>query len=164
MTPAKYTLLTNIEFVQFSEAQIRMWCHALLIEEDGRGIMDEPINSIRGFGMEAAWPVFTYWFKPEALPFEIIAKVQDKSHVMMSGDKAVPIFQGSLLKFADGKSFFLQIDDSSMPLDRLEGITEITEIWRALETKCAQYYNAPNMPHLYWSRSQRWEAQHRSKT
>lgn len=149
MTPAKYTLLTNIEFAQFSEAQLRMDCNAILIEEGGEGLFGEPHNRVRGFGMNATWPVFTYWLKPEALPFEI-AKVEDKSHMMMSGNKAIPVFQGSLLKFADGKSFFLQCEDSSAPLDRLEGVSEIMEIWRALEMKCSHYWSKPHRPHLLW--------------
>lgn len=143
----KYTLLTNIQFVQRTNDNMRIGCRALLFTEGGIGMFDKDY-SLRGFGTEAAWDVLKIWLdKEEHFPF-VIEPAADPSCVMVSESVAKPIFSGSHLMLKDGTGFFLQSDDSSRPLDVYEQVGDICHVWEVLYRKTAEYWHAPYMPRL----------------
>ena len=138
--PPKYTLLTNISFVQFKD--FRLECCALLIEENVQNLPGEPTYCrFRGFGPDGSWPVFQRWLKPESLPFTILGRVADESKQFMSDNSQMkPIFAGSMLRFADGDEYFLQTENCNYALDICLGVTDICEIWEILHRKAQQYW------------------------
>jgi hypothetical protein len=152
MPAEKYTLLTNIQFAQLiPDMAIRVDCSAILISENQDALFGgAKEHTVRGFGPDSSWPVFTQWLKPKALPFKIIS-VQDNSKIFIGHDgKERPLFKGNSLMFADGKGYFLQAANAALPIDVVDNLTDITEIWGTLETKCCDYWEFSNMPGLIW--------------
>lgn len=147
---AKYTLLTNISFIERQGDSLRINVHALLVSEDETGILG-PNYTLRGFGTEAAWDTFMLWLdKDKQLPFALHT-AEDHSTVMLSGDGTTkPIFSGNVLTLKDGTEFFLQTDDSSRPIDVYEQIGDICAVWDVLYEKTGEYWHAPYMPRLQY--------------
>ena len=148
---AKYTLITNISFVQRDGAdRLRLDCHALLVVEEGMSIFG-PNYTIRGFGTEAAWEVFQLWLeKDKHFPFTI-EPYADPSSVMLKEDGTTkPIFAGNVLALKDSTRFFLQADDDTRPLDVHKQMGDVLKVWSILERKVAEYWHAPNMPRLLY--------------
>lgn len=148
---AKYTLITNINFVDGDG--LRLWANAILISEDPTGVLG-PNYTMRGFSTEASAPVFTKWLDPtKQFPFSFYA-AHDLSKILLSHDgTAKPIFGGSVLKFADGLEYFLQVNDESQPLDvqEFKGRFDANLIWATLAAKVAKYwFDGTYMPHQTW--------------
>ena len=142
-------MLTNIDFADVNG--LRLNCNAVLIEENLDDFFGEgACQRIRGFGPDAAWPVFTLWLKPEQLPFTVTPGEDNSKLLMGDGDAPPrPLFSGNLLKFTDGLSIFLQASKAQYVLDVYES-TEILNVWDVLDEKVQEYWDAPNMPHLAW--------------
>jgi len=158
----KFTLLTNICFAQQEGSKMRLDCHALLIEEDtfeSFGEEGATRHELRGFGPDAAWPVFTYWLdKEKSLPYEISGRTSNNNIVMLSDDPedseklvSKPIFSGYFLKFVDGLTFYLQSEDHTKPLDIYKQVGNITGVWEVLRQKVSEYWSAPYMPYLKYA-------------
>ncbi len=147
---AKYTLFTNIAFAQLLDIPaIRLDIHALLIEEGSFGFLG-PSYQIRGFGPDAAWPVFTFWLKDGPVVYSI-ADAQDNSKVFLSSSgKTQPIFGGSILTVEDGPRLFLQSDDPENPLDIFESVGDIEKVWNELEDRALKYMHTPYVPHSFY--------------
>jgi hypothetical protein len=146
---AKYTLLTNIQFVERVGSGIRLHCHAILLSEGSIGFI-EKFYSMRGFGTEAAWEVFDIHLEKEThFPFTF-TPYEDPSTVMLSEKGPKPIFRGNILKLKDGTEFFLQEDDSERPIDVYEQTGDICKVWEVLAQKTATYWHAPYMPRLVY--------------
>lgn len=145
----KYTLITNLSFVQLQGTNLRLDCHALLVTEDA-GSAIGPSYTLRGFGTDPAWPVFTYWLEKDALPFELARADSAGSAVILGQDGAEkPLFQGALLRLKGEQEFFLQTDSSERPLDVHEQEDgDIMAVWALLYDKVAEYWHAPYMPRL----------------
>lgn len=149
----KHTLLTNIGFIQDGASGIRMDSHALLISEPTEpsdGIFGE-LHTLRGFGIDGAWPVFTYWLDAEKqLPFTLHS-ASDPTKIFISDDGTErPLFGGTVLTLKDGRQFFLQADAPERPLDVHTQTGSIGDIWDMLAQKTAEYWHAPCMPALQW--------------
>lgn len=141
----KYTLLTNLHFVQ--HGNLRTFCRALLLSEGSIGLT-EPIWSVRGFGTEAAWEVFNMWLSKDAFPYTL-TPFEDRGHLFILEDGTTrPIFQGNTLRFKDGTTFVLQAGDSSSPIDVHVQHGDICSVWRLLAEKAIEYWDAPYIPHL----------------
>jgi hypothetical protein len=147
---AKYTLYTNISFVQRADDGLRLNCHALLLSQDAIGLFG-PSYTMRGFGTEAAWEVFQLWLeKDKHFPFTI-APFEDQSNVILKDDGSTKaLFGGNMLTLKDGTKFFLQADDDTRPIDVHEQTGDILKVWEVLERKVAEYWHAPNMPRLLY--------------
>lgn len=147
----KYTLLTNIDFVHLLDIGMRLDAHAILIEENVPAIFGEGVyHRMRGFGVDSAWSVFTYWLKPEQLPYAIVS-ASDQSKVFLKDDGSTkPLFSGNTLTLADGKQFFLQSQNIERDIDITTRETDICKIWEILEEKCQQYWSFPNIPMLHY--------------
>lgn len=148
---SKYTLLTNLSFIQSDQVpDLRLWCHAILLthDPDPKSGMLGPTFTMRGFGVDPSWEVFTWFLTPEHFPFKVTAAHDDSAVILHDGDEPpTPLFSGSLLKFANDTKFFLQAEDAKQPLDVFRH-EEIRFIWNALSTKAAHYWQAPNIPTL----------------
>lgn len=147
---AKYTLITNINFVQ--NGNIRMESHALLIEE-GISVFGEESPRLRGFGTDPAWPVFTH-FLDRSLHFPVALREAVGSNAVMLGHDGTmkPLFGGAVLRLGEQSEYFLQVDDERCAIDVVEypkGI-DIDEVWRDLVRKTARYCRTPYMPTLQW--------------
>lgn len=142
----KHTLFTNIAFVQLQGAKLRMDAYAVLLEDRCLSF-GPPGYRIRGFGPDAAWPVFTFWLEKGPIVYSVTS-AQDNSKVMLKDDGTTePIFGGSILSIVDGPQFFLQSDNPKRPLDVFTNIGDIEEVWRQLELRVAKYWQMPFMPH-----------------
>lgn len=146
----KYTLLTNIDFVQLQQPHIplRLDCHALLIEEGTFGF-GGPVNRLRGFGTDGAWPVFSYWLEDGKIEYTLTQKQQDNSKLVLTAeDKLEPLFLGAVLTFGKGPSLFLQYSDAKQPIDVHKQTGKVLDVWSRLFDKTARYWQAPHMPRL----------------
>jgi hypothetical protein len=79
-----FRLITNLDFVdvEVNGSNMRLWCHALLIECVSGFSRDELQYRVRAFGTDAAWPVFTHWFKCDSVEYEM-RDAQDDSVIVM---------------------------------------------------------------------------------
>lgn len=155
-TGAKYTLLTNLHFVQFQKPEIalRVYVSGLLIsradKKEEKGPLD-PGNTLRGFGTEASNDRLSLWLPDEALPFTLTQNTVDERFQMLSDrtdpPTLKPIFSGGSLNFANGISFFLQVEDNEQPIDVFHYDGNITDVWKVLFDRAIKYWKAPFMPH-----------------
>lgn len=150
----KHTLITNVSFAQFVQEQpvSKLWCYAVLLTENGHGFFEKPTQTIRGFGSDAAYPIFSTWLGDNAFPYTVN---QAESADMFIGhdNKMRPMSSGAVFHFGDGTRLYLNVEDNACPLDIVsfqEG-TEIDVVWNTLQKKVAQYWQAPNMPVLSYS-------------
>jgi hypothetical protein len=150
-TEAKYTLLTNIGFMQSEQVEgLRLWCHAILLTQDPdpKSAIFGPTYTMRGFGTDPAWPVFSWFLTAEHFPFKIVNKVHDPTHIVLGEDGSEKsLFRGSFLTLANEQKFFLQAEDMKQPLDVYRH-NDILKIWEVLPLKVAHYWDAPNIPLL----------------
>lgn len=145
---ARYTLLTNVSFLQDNDSRrLRIYCRAVLISEGVGDKVSGYHTTIRGFGTDASWDNFCLYLEDDKLPFTL-TPASDPSKLM--GEK--PIFAGNLLTLSDGTAYFLQCDDYNRPIDIHTQTGDICRIWDILKEKVAEYWHAPNMPVLHWTR------------
>lgn len=76
----KWKLVTNVGFADYRDA--RMWCHAFLIDMEGRKGFGDDIRQMRGLTY-GGMPVFTVWIDTSS-PVEI--KDAEGNAVLMSND------------------------------------------------------------------------------
>ena len=140
----RYVLFTNLHYVTVSG--VRTHTCALLLAEDKKPMAGPPCRA-RGFGTEAAWPVFDM-----AIPSIDHELVSARSPVMIFGDAgALPLATGALLHITGAPDFHLVASDDDHPIDvtRYEGDEHtITKVWPVLEEKVARYWARPYMPRL----------------
>lgn len=146
----KYTLLTNISFIQPNKTPfvIRSWAHAILITQDGAGLLG-PSSTVRGFGVQPWDEKFSIFLPEGALPFKVNAEVHDPNVVFISDvqREPKPLFSGTLLEFNDGNSIYLDSEDRHHPLD-IEEFDEIEKVWAVLPRKVEKYWQTPYIPHI----------------
>ncbi len=143
----KRTLLTNINFIQIDG--LRLECHALLIESGEKALFGDGVtHKLRGFGTSGCAPIFTQWLSEDS--FTLKSAESQGSVMLANNGTAKPIFSGGLLAI-DGRQYFLQIEDRDFPFDE-EDLTgaDYDVIWKTLEDKVEQYWNAPHMPRNSW--------------
>ncbi len=146
----KYTLITNIHFVQIG--QTRMEARALLIEE-GVIVFGEESPRLRGFGTDPAWPVFTHYLgKSIHFPATMRESHSDNSILLSHDGTTKPLFGGVLLRLGGQSEYFLQVEDDEFPIDIVEYPkgTDIGVVWNDLFQKTARYWHSPYMPSLQW--------------
>jgi hypothetical protein len=148
METSKYTLLTNLQFVTLNG--VRTFCRALLITQD-----DNPVlafagadYTIRGFGTEAAWPVFDVRFRKEDLPYTLAAGMSDNLLFMTQDGAVKPLITGAVMEFKSGLVLVLEADDADRPIDVTYEAEDIGKVWRTMWEKTAAYWKAPRMPRL----------------
>lgn len=135
-------LITNLWYVTLDD-NLRMNCNALLlVREDDQNKRGSYRCALRGFGTEAAWPVFGL-----KLP-TIDHELRDNRLVLLRAD-------GHMLQNAP--TIRLDRDDIDRPFhvqtfewesdDNPRG-QRFGEIWNALETSVAQHWHTPYMPRL----------------
>ncbi len=140
----RYVLFTNLTYVTVGPVRTRS-C-ALLLAEDKEPLLG-PRCRARGFGTEAAWPVFDM-----TIPTIAHELVPARSSVMIYGDAGPsPLMTGAILRVPGGPDFHLVASDDAHPVDvsRYEGDEHtILKVWPALEAKVARYWVRPAMPRL----------------
>ena len=145
----KYTLLTNISFVQLNKVPIplRLWAHAVLIVEDYKEQAFGPDLKIRGFKTDSYNEIFSLYLTKESFPFKLDTKVSDPHIVFISDNQPEPkpLFAGTLLELNDGNSLYLDIECREKPLD-VQEFDDILKVWEALPHKVEDYWQAPYMP------------------
>lgn len=139
----KLRLITNLDFLTLP-GDLRIDCHALILEFDPKLTLGQPTRRIRGFKMDATDPVFTRWFGDT--PFvNSITRVEDSSYRIVQGEKLTPIFVGTRFQFVDGFTFVAQHCDTALSLDVTDW-KDYSDCWRALELKVRAYWQYPNIP------------------
>lgn len=144
---SKYTLLTNISYcTPRSYSGLRMNVSAILLTENPKSLFGAPEYTIRGFGPDAAWPVFSMQLKKESFPFKHVTAQDER--FMFIGENGVPrpLFKGNILEFGCGTAFDLILDDSERPLDIYKQTGDIMRVWAQLRIRVSEYWNAPYMP------------------
>lgn len=149
--PEKYILITNLNWVTIGP--VRTNTHALLLED--AVLLGDRQCKVRGFGTDAAWPVFDIFLK--SIEHELV-DAQGNVH-MLKEDKLVPLITGALLRLKNGPELQLVTCNRSRPLDIQTfesegGDRKILEVWEVLERKVPEYWDAPNMPLLSWQRAE----------
>jgi hypothetical protein len=142
----RYVLFTNLMYVTVGD--VRTYACALLLEEEVRGGSGRGSRCrARGFGTEAAWPVFNLSIR--SIAYELLPA---QSPHWIFGDAApTPLATGTVLRVEDGPDFQLVAHDDNRPVDVscYEGDEHaILKVWPALEEKVARYWTRPAMPRL----------------
>ena len=131
----KYVLITNLSYVTVGD--VRTDTHALLLEEWSEELKALPRRRIRGFGPDAAWPVFDIITVP-SVAYALTAAAASSAWLQLNG----------------GPRLNLYVSDQSKPIDVLAFTpgTDIEEVWRVLPQKVAAYWwpSYTNMPRLVW--------------
>lgn len=129
----KRILITNLWWVTIIEGQsarrLRLHCHALLIEPHGPQRPEE--YELRGFGTEAAWPVFDI-----AVP-SLDHEIRDDRLMFSALANQPPVPPIELVP-----------EDGTRPLCVRAFDGEINEVWAALEESVARHWHAPFIPRL----------------
>lgn len=133
----KYTLLTNLRFITLNG--VRTFCHALLITQDDNPVISFGGSnySIRGFGTEAAWPVFDMALAKEDLPYSLTTAASDNVLVIAHDGSTKLLRTGTIMTFKSGLSLVLESDAASKPIDVTYEEDDISEVWRMLWVKTA---------------------------
>lgn len=140
-------LFTNLEYV--TVGPVRTMCYALLLEKSV--IFEENYKwVVRGFGTEAAWPVFDMSFSDE---IDFTTEPQQVSHP--SGQKFQPSGRMTL-KITDkreGKSEELALlaHNLKKPISvEFFRDVEVPWLWRHLASRVRDCWQPPHMPSLRW--------------
>jgi len=146
-----YVLITNLSYV--TVGSVRTMTHALLLCAEPSPFDRGNLRyQARGFGTEAAWPVFDL----ELPSIEYTLTDPQDFGVFVGTGTARPLFSCAMLRIKDGPDILLTIDDYRRPIDiehfefDREIDDEIGDVWRALAAKVADYWHAPHMPGLVW--------------
>lgn len=145
----KSVLFTNLDYVILNE--VRTYCHGLVLQSDRSLFNHNKLeHKVRGFGTEAAWPVFD--MKVESVEYQISRAAG--ADVFFAGDSAPrPLFSGAILELKDGPKITLLDCDHRRPIDVHEFPegTDYEDVWVMLQRKADDYWTAPNMPRLSWA-------------
>lgn len=145
----KMVLFTNLNYVILND--VRAYCHGLLLQSDQSVFNHRKLeHRVRGFGTEAAWPVFDT--KVDSIEYQIVAAAG--ADVFVPGDNAPrPLFSGAILELRGGLKITLLDCDHRRPIDVHEFPegTEYEDVWVMLQRKADDYWTAPNMPKLMWA-------------
>jgi hypothetical protein len=132
----KRVLFTNLSYVSIGD--VRTSCHALLLEHDddplGRGT---PRCQLRGFGTEAAWPVFDV--RIPTIAHEI--RTDRGDHLVIPGGPEILLWRDTQEQPICVQTFEWDSADN-------ERGHRFGEIWTALESSVARHWHAPYMPRL----------------
>lgn len=146
-----YTLFTNLRFVTLNG--VRTFTRALLLEPS-EDLLNRGTTAfgIRGFGTDAAWPVFDV----RVPSLEYTSATGESADLFVSGEgEPRPLATGAILRFKDGPEVQLLAEDGRQAIDIMEFApdADIRDVWDVLPRKVAEYYGAPNMPVLNWVRA-----------
>jgi hypothetical protein len=136
------TLFTNLEYVTIQP--VRTMCHALLLtrEEPLFRRTDQKAGPfpdrcmLKGFGTEAAWPVFDLLLP--SISFSQAAAESTNMQMMKSDGTLAPLMSGSVLQFEGGPE--VQLVSGSycgkpIRVDTFPSGTDITEIYELLQSR-----------------------------
>jgi hypothetical protein len=140
----KFTLLTNIDFVQDMASLMRLNANALLLTQnaDPRAGIFGPNYSLRGFGTDCYSEIFNLSLASTEFPYAIESPVADETKLFLGlGGEPRPIFAGSILRLG-ACLFFLQHADREQSIDVFEN-DEIEPVWRTLRSNVAKFWPYP---------------------
>lgn len=142
----EYTLLTNIDCAVRKDDPMRLECSAVLLTKAVEGSLYHTV--LRGFGTEAAWPVFDMALDNEKhFPFTL-KPFENQMVKLLTESGAKNIFIGTTLTLKDGPEFALYAEDSERPIDVFEQTGDICKLWDVLYKKTGLYWTSPYMPRL----------------
>lgn len=150
-----FTLITNLSYVFVNG--IRTNCDALVIvpPKDGSdSFIDAKTVHLRGFGPDAAWPVFDMHLQTADPSFELEGM---ESSILFIGDDEngeskdpKPLFTGGKLTFTDGTQLQLVkqlFNTEAIDFEQIE-TDDYETLWHTLAVKAAKYTGSPAMPIL----------------
>ncbi|MDB5163132.1 MAG: hypothetical protein JWN28_740 [Candidatus Saccharibacteria bacterium] len=142
-------LITNLSSAQLevNGNTLRLDCQALLLEGTAIG-KATPIQRLRGFGPDSAWPVFSLWLSCNHLEYKMENAESDQ--LILNSDvqpEGRPIFSGATMKFVDGTELSLHAQDDEQPFD-ISDHEDYEVVWKELFYRSVSYYNGPNFPLL----------------
>jgi hypothetical protein len=143
-------LITNLNYATIARGgqPIRTMVHAILLQAR------EPLfrgqgrpQVVTGFGPDVAWQVFDLWLGCGRLEYETASYDSPDLFIGHTGE-AKPLTQGAILRWADGTTIQLDVQDDKRPLDIVDVPT--SQVADVLAVKTASYWVEPNMPTLRW--------------
>ena len=152
-----YVLFTNLSYVAIGT--VRTMTNALVLASTPKDAFGGPRFQARGFGTEAAWPVFDLELPTIAYSMD---GMENYGAVLGNDGESRPFISQSILRIAGGEDapkLRLTIGNPRLPIDveifTFENANEITKVWDALARKVEHYWHAPAMPHLVWKAPRR---------
>ena len=150
--PVKYTMFTNLDWVTVNG--VRTWTHALILEE-GPHMFGGVKRSLRGLGVDPAWPVFD--LNVPSIEYTLV-DAQSQSVLLTDSEPSGqrPLCSGAIMQLKDGPELQLIVRDHKQPLDikTFEGTwgdrVTTDRLWAHMQSRIPRYWNAPNMPALLW--------------
>lgn len=157
---ATNVLITNLSYASVN--CVRMHVSAVLIEPHNErmpSFSNDKCVRVRGFGPDAAWPVFDIRLNTDDPTFELQGMESRDLFIGENEDGTSkdpkPLFTGGILTFKDDMQVVLHkgsfdsrgIDFSEHEVDGGDGYDDM---WKILQAKCAEYWDSPNMPLLQY--------------
>lgn len=146
-------LITNVQYVSlnFEGKTLRLSCKALLLETS-EGIFDgePPRHTVRGFGPDSAWEVFSLDLGCDPLSYQLVDTTGGPVLITDSQPEGRPLYTGGVMMFEDGTPLFLQLQNPEYTFD-ISDYDEYDDAWEALGRKARQYYTLPLFPHLHYA-------------
>lgn len=164
-------LITNLNYVTVLRPGanghgVRTSCAAVLLtpsEERMPMFGDVAPATIRGFGMDPAWPVFDI-FLPDGIGIDYESQAWQSANLIVSDATPAgrPISSGDVLRFGDGTSLALDVEDHERPItydDWPGGDGEGSDwdsegFWRLLTYRVRSFHTPPFMPLLHFMPSE----------
>lgn len=147
----RYILFSNLQCVVVNG--VRTYCRALLLERTESFFdRDKAQCKIRGFGPDAAWPVFDIFLKSDTLDYSTQEAASTHAMFIGSDDKARPLASGAILTIA-GLSLELHSGNREQPIvrDEFDGDQAdriVLSVWDKLADRACDSWDAPYMPLL----------------
>lgn len=149
----RYTLLTNLDSVTIGS--LRMFCHALLLEEASGLERGRLQCKVRGFKTDPALEVFDLFLPGDRIEYELVPASSAAIFIGSDGTQK-PLSTGAILKITH---FPIPIQlvayDSAHPVhaDTFEGPVAdnvVLRVWQTLPQRVRQYWTAPYMPFVQY--------------
>jgi hypothetical protein len=144
MTKMTWTYITNVRYVDY---HARLWCHAVLIDNEPRkGLFDQPMRQIRG----QTWgglDVFTIWIDPEA---EVSLSDEKGGHFVMLSDDGMYNMDGGLrIEIGDIDLLFVSPDDYRQPI-KIEKVDHVP-FGDEVDRRLLKFSGGTAYPRIVWT-------------
>lgn len=136
----KLTLITGLEYVVVRD--VRTCTHALLVESAPHALLrDQTRHKLRGFGVDAALPVFD--IDIPSPDFELVGAASHNA-VFLGEDGAIPMMSGAIMRFPDfGEVQLIAWHGGQIKVDRYEsGQFDYSIVWSDLRRRVLESWPA----------------------